>query len=121
MDLLFILISDNMNLGLIITLVGVGIVFVALAVLTIIFNQIPRLLKLQIRPKQRKTENNNRDAKMDGSMSGETHAAIALALHLYMNDLHDQESSKLTISKISKKYSPWNSKIYGLRNYPNWK
>jgi len=121
MDLLIILISDNMNLGLIITLVGVGIVFIALAVLAIIFNQIPRLLKLQIKPKWQKLNNNNPDGKENSAISGETHAAIALALHLYMNDLHDQESSKLTISKISKKYSPWNSKIYGLRNYPNWK
>ena len=41
-------------------------------------------------------------------------AAIATALHLYMDDTHDKESYILKINKVARRYSPWNSKIYGL-------
>ncbi|MCM1034089.1 MAG: OadG family protein [Paludibacter sp.] len=43
-------------------------------------------------------------------------AAIAMALHLYYNDMHDQESTKITIKKVDRRYSPWNSKLYGMNN-----
>ncbi len=48
----------------------------------------------------------------------ETEAVISLALHMYLNEQDDYEKLKLTIQKIVKPYSPWSSKIYGLRNYP---
>ncbi len=48
----------------------------------------------------------------------ETAAAIALAIHMYQNDLHDQESFTITLKKVSKIYSPWSSKIYTLRQNP---
>lgn len=41
-------------------------------------------------------------------------AAIAAALHLYADDSHDKESYILRINKVARRYSPWNSKIYGL-------
>jgi len=43
-------------------------------------------------------------------------AAISMALHLFMNDIHDEESNVITIKRIERRYSPWNSKIYGLNN-----
>lgn len=49
---------------------------------------------------------------------GEVNAAIALALHLFRNQLHDMEDTVITIKKVSKAYSPWSSKIYGLRRTP---
>ncbi len=52
----------------------------------------------------------------DIHISGEVTAAIATAIYL-TRDLHDTESDILTIKKISKDYSPWNSKIYGMRFY----
>jgi len=48
----------------------------------------------------------------------ETAAAIALAIHMYKTDLHDQESFTITLKKVSKIYSPWSSKIYTLRQNP---
>jgi glutaconyl-CoA/methylmalonyl-CoA decarboxylase subunit delta len=48
--------------------------------------------------------------------SGDEIAAIAMALHLYKSELHDSESLTLTINKISRVYSPWSSKIYGIMN-----
>ena len=43
-------------------------------------------------------------------------AAIALALHLYYADVHDEESHIMTIKTVERRYSPWSSKIYGLNN-----
>lgn len=50
--------------------------------------------------------------------SGETIAAIAMALHEHL-DTHDRESTVLTINKVRRTYSPWSSKIYGLRQLPH--
>lgn len=49
--------------------------------------------------------------------SGEEIAAIAMALHEHL-DTHDQENTILTINKVKRAYSPWSSKIYGLRETP---
>jgi hypothetical protein len=48
----------------------------------------------------------------------EVNAAIAMALFLYQNDLHDNENTVLTLQKVSRTYSPWSSKIYTLRKLP---
>ena len=50
--------------------------------------------------------------------NNETQAAIALALHLYMEEQHDYEKTILTIQKVIRPYSPWSSKIYMLRKQP---
>lgn len=116
MELLSVVSPADLKLGLIITLVGMGVVFAALIILNLIFNQIPRLLKFQMRIRFRKAGKQNENEECCVDISGETNAAIALALHLYMNELHDLESNMMTITKVSKRYSPWSSKIYGLRN-----
>ena len=53
-----------------------------------------------------------------GRHSGEEAAAIAMALHEFMNDAHDVEDMILTINKVKRTYSPWSSKIYTLRQTP---
>ena len=50
--------------------------------------------------------------------SGEAIAAIAMALHEHL-DAHDRENTVLTINKVKRAYSPWNSKIYNMRHLPN--
>ena len=50
--------------------------------------------------------------------SGEINAAIAMALYLYSNEMHDQENPVITMIRVSRTYSPWSSKIYGLRKLP---
>jgi glutaconyl-CoA/methylmalonyl-CoA decarboxylase subunit delta len=45
-------------------------------------------------------------------------AIIAAAIHLYLQEAHDFENYSLTIKRIDKIYSPWSSKIYGLRKWP---
>ena len=53
-----------------------------------------------------------------GSPPGKHPAAIAMALHEFMNDAHDVEDMILTINKVKRTYSPWSSKIYTLRQTP---
>ncbi|NLO67367.1 MAG: OadG family protein [Bacteroidales bacterium] len=116
---MLLLISANpeeMRLGVIITITGVAVVFAALLALSIVFNQIPRILKIQIRRKTIKTKGPDSKEKCCPEVSSGNVTAIALALHLFFDDVHDKESTKLTIEKVSKRYSPWSSKIYGMRN-----
>ena len=53
-----------------------------------------------------------------GSHSGEEAAAIAMALHEFMNDAHDVEDMILTINKVKLFYAPSTSEIYTLRQTP---
>ena len=48
-------------------------------------------------------------------------AAIITALKLYKSVIHDRESEMLTINRIARTYSPWNSKIHGLTSMPEHK
>ena len=56
-----------------------------------------------------------------GKESGEVFAAIAMALHEYQENVHDVENTVLTFGHIQRNYSPWNAKIYSLRQWPQHK
>jgi hypothetical protein len=103
--------------GLIIAVMGYVIVFSALLGLFLVFNNIPKLINIQIRKKLK--EKGKKECCDDSELMvpGEVSAAISMSLFLYFYELHDQESNVLTIKKVSRTYSPWSSKIYGLRNY----
>lgn len=45
-------------------------------------------------------------------------AVIALSLHFYIEDVHDYERAIITMQKVMRPYSPWSSKIYGMRQMP---
>ncbi|MDR0659524.1 MAG: OadG family protein [Prevotellaceae bacterium] len=64
------------------------------------------------------TNNVKESTVVPGEGSGELYAAIAYALYLYQNEIHDEESAILTIDKVTRDYSPWSSKIYTLRQTP---
>jgi len=51
-----------------------------------------------------------------GNINGDENAAICTALYLYFTELHDEEKYVMTVKKVSKTYSPWSSKIYGIFN-----
>lgn len=46
-------------------------------------------------------------------------AAISLALSLYTSKSREYEETVITIQKVIKPYSPWNSKIYNLKQMPH--
>ncbi len=45
-------------------------------------------------------------------------AAIALAVKLYQEEQHINESTVITINRASRVYSPWSSKIHGITHLP---
>ena len=101
--------------GLVVTFVGYIIVFAALVLLYFIFDLLSKILNSQIRSKlMRQGKIHSTDKTSDFSVPGEVTAAISLALYM-STQLHDEESNVITIKKVSRVYSPWSSKIYGLR------
>ncbi|MBU1369863.1 MAG: OadG family protein [Bacteroidetes bacterium] len=102
--------------GVVISIVGYLIVFVALVVLYFVFFQISKLINMQLKSKLRRQGKLDRiEDNKSLSIPGEVAAAISMALYISCQ-LHDEESNVLTIKKVSRVYSPWSSKIYGLRN-----
>lgn len=114
--------SNISNENIITAIVGYLIVFGSLVLLFFLFNNLPKLIKMNLRNqlKNRKRNSGQKDTVQGEHFDtpGEVNAAIGAALYLYFNELHDEESNIITMEKISKRYSPWSSKIYGLRNNP---
>ena len=104
--------------GIFITIVGLGIVFLSLALLTIFLIYLTKTLQFSVQQKQKRAGKNKVSDQIVLDTTGEIDAAISLALHLSFSEQHDFEDHVLTISKVQKMYSPWSSKIYGLRNFP---
>lgn len=101
-----------------VTIVGYVIVFFALVILYFVYTIMPKVIQMNIRQKLRR-QGKHKDAKKETlQVSGEVNAAISMALYLYFNEIHDEENTVMTITRVSKKYSPWSSKIYGLNVYP---
>ncbi|MCT4636455.1 MAG: OadG family protein [Bacteroidales bacterium] len=106
--------------GITISIVGIFIVFAALFTLSFIFNTIPKIINYKARKEQRKKDKAV-VVEDDLTIDGDTNAAIAMALHMYFSDQHDDESGIITIERSAKKYSPWSSKIYSMNSYFNKK
>ncbi|MFA8451071.1 MAG: OadG family protein [Bacteroidales bacterium] len=102
----------------VITMVGVAIVFLSLFILYQIFFYLSKILNRETHRKLVKEGKIDPESKEDELMvPGDVAAAIGMAL--YLNDeVHDEESNIITIRRVSKSYSPWSSKIYGLRKSP---
>jgi len=93
--------------------IGIMVVFSALAILVLLFELVQYLMLNSSKKKQIKAGKTIEEIK---DIPANEIAAISMALHLYMNDMHDEESNVITIKRIERRYSPWNSKIYGLNN-----
>lgn len=107
--------SINWNFAISLGVIGYVIVLVALLFLFLIYTIIPKVIRYFTLRYLRKKEGNIDDGCSDKPVTGEVSAAISAALYLYLNEQHDAESGKITIKEVSRKYSPWSSKIYGMR------
>jgi len=103
------------GLGITVAIVGYVIVFAALVALYFVFNSIPKGLNFII--KRRLAREGKQKVDNNMNIPGEVNAAISMALYLYLNEMHDEESHKVTIRKINKQYSPWSEKYYNLNSY----
>jgi Na+-transporting methylmalonyl-CoA/oxaloacetate decarboxylase gamma subunit len=96
------------------SVIGILVVFAVLAVLVVFFEIIQYFILSSATRKQVKS-GKTRDEIIE--ISANEVAAISMALHLFFDDnIHDKESNIITIKNIERRYSPWNSKIYGLNN-----
>lgn len=99
--------------------IAMSVVFSALLLLYVVFKNTKKIYSINLKNLFAKKEVAIEVAEVSQEeISGEVNAAIAMALHLYISELHDHEEAVLTIKKVARTYSPWSSKIYGLRNHP---
>lgn len=114
--------KENDSWGGAITIIAMTIVIAALIVLSILFYFFGKISSRVLSKKKKIAKglladhDNVEDHEVD---SGETIAAIAMALSEHFNQQHDMEDTILTIRKLKRTYSPWNSKIYNLREMPS--
>ncbi len=111
--------------GIAMAITAMFVVFLGLLLLFIVFKTIGKFMSA---PKRKKEVKNQAAEKVDNEevkkeevplATGEVYAAIAIALHEYEREMLEMESNILTINRVARAYSPWSSKIYGLRQLPD--
>ena len=110
---------DSAGVGMSIT--AMGVVFFGLLILYISFRFIGKASvamsrRRAMRSKDITCKEEAKEKKL-GEAPGEVFAAIAMAMHESQN-MHDEEETVLTITRVKRSYSPWSSKIYTLRETP---
>lgn len=104
-----------------ITIIAMCIVVGALIVLSILFYCFGKISSYFQKSRKRKAhgvDQHSAEEHHDELDSGEVIAAISMALAEHMGQGHDMEDTILTIRRMRKAYSPWNSKIYNMRVMP---
>lgn len=109
------MLAINWEFAISLSVIGYLIVLIALTFLFLIYKLIPITVKFINKQYLRKKIRVNGDKCTEVALTGEVSAAISTAIYLYLNEQHDSESGMITIKAVSKKYSPWSSKIYGMR------
>jgi hypothetical protein len=97
---------------------AIVIVFTALTLLVLAFNFSGYLSKRTAakRSQKRAVASGKITVTNASEISANEIAAIAMALGLYNEDIHDTESNIITIKQLKRSYSPWNSKAIRLLN-----
>ncbi|WP_436414387.1 OadG family transporter subunit [Petrimonas sp.] len=104
-------------LGVTITVTSMLVVFLGLILLYVIFKAIGNSAK-NIAHKRVASTGTLSAVRGESQLTGEVLAAISAAIHELNQDVHDIESTILTITEVRRKYSPWSSKLYTLRQDP---
>lgn len=107
-----------------ITIIAMCIVIGALIVLSIlfyIFGKISSSFQVKKKKQTKKvlaSEEVTGEKEKEAPDTGDVIAAISAALAQHFATDHDMQDTILTIKKLRKAYSPWNSKIYNMRHLP---
>jgi len=110
--------KQNDSIGIGMTITAMGVVFIGLILLYIIFKQVGKAAVSASQRRAKKAAGGSEAVVETGEISGEVLVAIGMALYELDQDVHDYENTVLTIQKVKRTYSPWSSKIYGLRELP---
>jgi len=116
MKTMYILLADSgfYSFALTLVMVGIVVVFTALTLLVVILANIPLIGNLFARLMRALLKKSRIAEPKDKRVPAQVSAAVSAAIYLYLDEIHDKESRVMTIRKVSKTYSPWSSKIYGL-------
>ncbi|MCL1938868.1 MAG: OadG family protein [Candidatus Azobacteroides sp.] len=111
--------NDSLGLGM--TITAMGVVFVALIILYLLFKLVGYIAVSMSHKRAMKVSGMTKEEAIGiTTLSGDLLAAIAMAIY-EATELHDEENTILTIKNTARNYSPWSSKIYTLRETPNKK
>lgn len=105
--------------GIAMAVIAMSIVFSSLILLYITFKYLAKLYNIDFKKLLKKRHPEDEVFKAPDEIPEETIAAISLALYLYQMELQGLEDAVMTFKNAAKTYSPWSSKIYGLRRSPN--
>jgi Na+-transporting methylmalonyl-CoA/oxaloacetate decarboxylase gamma subunit len=108
--------KETLTYGLLITVLGYSVTLLTLALLYLAFRYLPNVLHWHFRFRMKKQGHSVDSSLAEHRIPADVNAAIAAALHLYFNELHDNLDTRLTIKKIDKVYSPWSARIFGMNN-----
>lgn len=110
--------ADPVGIGL--TAVAVAVVFLALVCIALILQGSGKLMSgMDEKKKGKKEDKKPIGAIASASQDDEIMAAIAAAIHLYNDELHDEEDAVITIQKVEREWTPWNAKYYNMNQYFN--
>ncbi|HEX3008744.1 MAG TPA: hypothetical protein VHO90_14125 [Bacteroidales bacterium] len=106
--------SNLQNSGLEVGIYSLIIIFSIIIIFVVLFSVVPGIRAYMRNPRSKGTANGGN--KNNSNIPAGDSAAIAAAIFLFMDEIHDKENRVMTIKRVSRTYSPWNSKIYGV----NW-
>ncbi|MDE7189819.1 MAG: OadG family protein, partial [Muribaculaceae bacterium] len=113
--------AENDSWGGAITIIAMCIVIAALIILSILFMGFGKISQMLLSRKKLEAHGLSPEDVGEDHVhvdSGDVIAAIAMALAEHFDSTHDLEDTILTIRRMRKAYSPWNSKIYNMRPTP---
>ena len=103
-----------------ITLIGFGMVLLLLFVFIYVMKLMGKIMRPRVKAVKKEVTNEEQTESVVHKqredrivLTGDATAAIALALHLYYNGVHDEEDTKITIQPH---LTQWNNKMYGMNN-----
>ena len=104
--------------GVFIAITGISVVFLSLVLLFFCMKLFVRLLQMS-KSKSKETQKGGVISEWTGKeqITGEIAAAIAMAIHNSREEFHDLEQTIITLNRITRPYSPWSSKIHGIRRF----
>ena len=112
--------SISWSFALVLCGIGIGCTFLVLILLIgfikVLSAAVKGAGKKSVVAKQEPASNAKVTSTTDSHPTAHEQAAIAMAMHLYF-DAHDDEPHVITIEEVEKRYSPWSSKIYNVRNF----
>ena len=119
--------SDPYGVGL--TVVAVSVVFIALICVCLIMmgygsairNWNEKRSKKQSAGSRQQAAVSGQQAAVGGqqAVDGDVYAAIATAIYLYNEELHDDEDMVITIQDVQRAWTPWNDKRFNMNQYFN--